>query len=491
MKGDIMSFLDDYKLTLQKTLQDGQLIQARSLIKSFHQTGISYDADLYYLEAALCYYECHYAAATLYARLGFERFPEYAPLKELLSCLAEGEKQFDEYLPRPTFDCTACHKRLHIVIYENVSSLIDYTAEQFHRIFELLGHEVFIFHHNDFDQSSKELLDFAKKGIDFALLFNNVGIQITTDNVHSIWDVLGITCFNYLFDHPLYYPDAMNQMPSHGIVTCVDKNHVRYIKRFHSHVKQAFYSPLGGEFLTHEELIPWSDRPIDVLYVGSLKTVKDAPVSALSDQVTEYLLTHTEQTTEDAFETCLRAGGNIISDSLLQQTIYQYRFTDMHINSHFRQKLIEVLVKNGIHVTVYGYGWEQVSFFESPFFHYGGVLDQADCIRKMYQSKIVLNSMPWFKDGTHDRIFNAMLSHAVCVTDESRYMKDHFTDGHELIYYQLDKMQELPGIIRYLLENPFTAARIAENGFQSSILSHTWEARGIELLTRFFQHDFN
>ena len=28
----------------------------------------------------------------------------------------------------------------------------------------------------------------------------------------------------------------------------------------------------------------------------------------------------------------------------------------------------------------------------------------------MYDSKIVLNTMTWFKDGTHDRVFNGMLA---------------------------------------------------------------------------------
>ena len=44
----------------------------------------------------------------------------------------------------------------------------------------------------------------------------------------------------------------------------------------------------------------------------------------------------------------------------------------------------------------------------------------------MYDSKIVLNTMTWFKDGTHDRVFNGMLAGAVAVTDSSIYMKENF-----------------------------------------------------------------
>ena len=42
-----------------------------------------------------------------------------------------------------------------------------------------------------------------------------------------------------------------------------------------------------------------------------------------------------------------------------------------------------------------------------------------EIVELMHESKIVLSTMTWFKDGTHDRVYNGMLAGAVAVTDTS------------------------------------------------------------------------
>ena len=112
------------------------------------------------------------------------------------------------------------------------------------------------------------------------------------------------------------------------------------------------------------------------------------------------------------------------------------------------------------------------------------------CIRRMQDSRFVLNSMPWFKDGTHDRVYNAMLARSLCITDPSGYLSREFTDGKDILCYSLENMEELPELIRYYEAHPDEAVRIIENGYQKAVLSHTWQNRSIELLTRFFEKNY-
>lgn len=492
-----MDFLDDFKLTLQQTITDGALSDARRLLQGFHKARISYDAELFYLEAALCYYEAHYPLAAFFARLGYEKYPDFLPLHELLSYLAETGCAFDDYTPKPTFDCSFLNRTMRIVLYEHVLPIMDYTAEQFRRAFELLGHEVFVFQHDDFAHSSAALLEFSKGGIDFALVFNNIGSLITDNEGRNFWELLNIPCVNYLFDHPFYYEQDMEQMPRTAVVTCMDRNHVSYIRRFYPNVRHAFFFPLGSELIPPRETLPWKERPIDVLYVGSLKSMPDFPESEISQTTAEYLLTHPSLTFESAFEHCLeeavRTHGDdtAIDDFLLKEMLQKYRYTDMHVNSHFRKAMISALINAGIDVTVYGNGWDLPELTSNAHFHLCGFISQSECIEKMQQSKIVLNSMPWFKDGAHDRIFNAMLCRSVCVTDESKYLAEQFTDQQELVFYSLEEIERLPAIVRSLLDNPQKAEFIAENGYQKAILSHNWETRALELLTRVFRSEFD
>lgn len=545
-----MGFFEEFKITLRNTVNRGAYGDARALLQGFHRTGTPYDAELFYLEAALCYYEAHYPSAAFFARLGYEKYPDFTPLQELLGYLAKEGHAYGDYQPKPTYDCSFLNRPLRIVLYEGVLPMMDYTAEQFRGTFERLGHEVFIFHDKAFSDSAAALLSFAKKGIDFVLLFNNVGSALTDDQNRNFWERANVTCINYLFDHPLYYYQQMEDMPENAVITCVDRNHVHYIRRFHKKIKRAFFFPLGAEYLPEETmlqkeaLITWKNRPIDVLYVGSLKNTQDTPDSLIGRMIFQMLLKHTSLTYEAAAEYCLNqllavlkecginiteirdiseletlaeeykmqikelpdvyaqvnqpqedlnqkaAGAYQIQDNLLNALLQKYRYIDMNVNAYFRKAMIVMLVNAGIDVHVYGNGWSIPELADHPHFHFGGLLSQTECIRKMQESKIVLNSMPWFKDGAHDRVFNAMLSHAVCVTDRSRYLTERFTDGKELVWYSLEEIEKLPKIVRGLLDHPEDAEQIAERGYQSAILSHSWENRAMELLTRYLEDDW-
>ena len=58
------------------------------------------------------------------------------------------------------------------------------------------------------------------------------------------------------------------------------------------------------------------------------------------------------------------------------------------------------------------------------------------------------------KMETHDRVFTAMLQHTLSLTDDSRYLRENFTDKKELVFYSLEKREELPELVKKLLEKP-------------------------------------
>ena len=95
----------------------------------------------------------------------------------------------------------------------------------------------------------------------------------------------------------------------------------------------------------------------------------------------------------------------------------------------------------------------------------------------MNQSKIVLNTMTWFKRGAHDRIFNGMLAGAAVVSDTSEYMQENFTSGVELELFSLHHMEDMVRKIQYLLNNPEKAQSIACCGYRIAKEQHMWEKR--------------
>ena len=65
--------------------------------------------------------------------------------------------------------------------------------------------------------------------------------------------------------------------------------------------------------------------------------------------------------------------------------------------------------------------------------------------KALANAKISLNVMPWFKNAFQERIASAMLSKVVAVTDESKYITDHFDNNKNLLIYSL-----LYNLINYL-----------------------------------------
>ena len=100
----------------------------------------------------------------------------------------------------------------------------------------------------------------------------------------------------------------------------------------------------------------------------------------------------------------------------------------------------------------------------------------------MKDAKIVLNTMTWFKEGAHDRIFNGMLAGAVVLSDESAYLRQRFTSGQELEMFALPEIVQLPQLVEALRKQPERAQRIADCGYQSAKAHDTWKNRIDEII---------
>ena len=70
-----------------------------------------------------------------------------------------------------------------------------------------------------------------------------------------------------------------------------------------------------------------------------------------------------------------------------------------------------------------------------------------------------------------------MLQGTLALTDASRYLREEFTDGEELVFFSLQKPEELPDLVRTLLAEPEQAEQIALYGYEKAQERHTWVVR--------------
>ena len=166
-----------------------------------------------------------------------------------------------------------------------------------------------------------------------------------------------------------------------------------------------------------------------------------------------------------------------VPEEELKKTMAALTFIDLYVRYTIRGRAVQELADAGIRVHVFGDGWDLLPCKKEENLILMNNLDSAGCLKKLCQTKISLNVMPWFKDGAHDRIFNSMLNGAVCLTDSSVYLDSILHDNVDCSIYSLSRMDKLPEIVTGLLENPIHMQEIADQGYAMAKGAHTWAHR--------------
>lgn len=387
-----------------------------------------------------------------------------------------------------------------LIFFVGVYDTLDIFTYELQRAFEQMDYETMIFDVRNVGESLSEMAQFMRQPVKAAITFNNLGFNMELQQGKNIWEEFGIPCINILMDHPFCYKSALDTAPSNGIVLCTDRNHMRYLERFYPKIPIIGYLPHAGK---ESELVhkPIGERTVDVLYAGNLSRsfaknimpdfskYKAFNAKQLCRQAYKELIAHPDKTTEQALEECLQEMDVLLADEELCQVIADLHFVDLYAVSYYREKTVRTVAESGINLALYGAGWEKCPWIARPNVHYGGKISADEVVRKMQDTKMVLSTMTWFKDGTHDRVFNGMLQGAVSVSDISGYMKEEFcgfkeadgSDQRELVMFELEQIENLPQQLKELLMDTEQAQRIADRGYKKAKTAHTWQARAEEL----------
>lgn len=292
-------------------------------------------------------------------------------------------------------------------------------------------------------------------------------------------DVLHV---HYLCDHPLYHVSRLEHMKGNSIIINVDEKHTEYLRRYYPKFIDTAFIPLGGAGTTDQK--PYREREIDVLFTGSYWVPK-LPVSEEEEagfveevrrKVLHWMLEHPQDSIEDTLDKILRQYQISVEEEEFAGLLSEFGYIESYVRQYNRDCIIRTLLRAGIHVGVYGSGWENLACEgrENLTVFSGG---KEVAKRALGNTKLALNIMPGFKAGFQERIADAMLSGAVSVTDTSRYIEDQFNDGENLVLYRLDRLEELPQKIFDLLEDEERAIRIAAAGRRLAAEEHTWKER--------------
>jgi spore maturation protein CgeB len=277
------------------------------------------------------------------------------------------------------------------------------------------------------------------------------------------------------------------------IITSVDRNACEFFKGIHA--KHVLFMPHGVE--KHLALKAESNtRPYDVLMLSSAidfdeiksqwqkkfpgdlrKVIEDAAELALSDQKISYVQAFVITLDKYVSNGTALDPGKIEFIEILDEL-------ETYIRGRDRVELIKAVKDAKVHVfgsSSSTSSWKKLIKNQSNVVIHDGVpFDQS--IELMNQSKIVLNSCAWIKNGTHERILTGLNAGAVVITAENEYMKDHFTNGANIIFYRYREWNKVNDIVNQLLSNEDKRKEIALAGHEQVIQHHTWDQRAGVLL---------
>ncbi|MBR5968713.1 MAG: glycosyltransferase [Lachnospiraceae bacterium] len=319
-----------------------------------------------------------------------------------------------------------------------------------------------------------------------AVIFNNVGLWLKMGD-RNFWEQHHVPVVNILVDHPRAFYRYLEEPLQDLTFCCIDRNHVEFVRKFYPAADVVFL-PHGGN--REGELIPWAERPIDILLLSSCQAKPELYlIDRLPDQGASFyqmvipaLREQDSVTSEAAVQAYLAQTGQ--EDFPLEKYLNEsYAFTcENHARRFYKKNLLRAFSEAGLSVEVYGEHWDDENETYGPGIRLHGRIPARDCNALMPQAKFALNAMPWFRDGSHERVFNAMCNGAIPVTDESLYFREILTEGENALFYDRKHPEAVTARIKALLARPDDGARMAENGRVFAEENATWEVRLKEIL---------
>ncbi len=348
------------------------------------------------------------------------------------------------------------------------------------------GHQTFICDLARGTHDADALDAYLEGGVDAVLTFNGEAVQ--EEGLWKLWNQLGALVVNILMDPP-FHMDLRPYMESpcmeQYLLLCPDGNHVEYVKQYFPQVKHVEFMPHGGTPVEGKP-IPWKEKRLDLLFSGTYtrpeafldamrQTMKPEEFKLYTDMGIG-LLQNSGQSVEQAASEVLLSNSIPLTPGRIDQTIAGMSLLDGWVRMVMRERVVTALVEGGVDIHVLGDGWQNCPCAESPRLH---ILSKeriplADTLAWMENARINLNVMPWFKEGSHDRVFNSMLRGSVALTDPSGFFRKYFKDRESIVYYSLDNLEELPGIVRGLLAHPEKAEGIVRSGYEKAA-AFAWE----------------
>lgn len=280
-----------------------------------------------------------------------------------------------------------------------------------------------------------------------------------------------------------------------GTIYCID--HFKHPFALFSTVDQLDWEglkPMGGErilFLPHAiektfEPAPFSERPYDIVFCGTyidyelefeswrLKFIPS--VCEMMEMAAEIILTDPSVSILMGLEKAKNHFQLDLSGLFLEEV---YASVERYCKGKDRIEMIKALKGFNIHIFGSHLGpkdWRRsLAGYPNVVLH--APVSFVESLEILQKSKIIINSSPQFRHGSHERVFYGLAADCAVITNENFYLKTQFGRGRGLLYYLSGREKELQDQVQELLANPQLRQDQVALGRKHVLNYHTWDNR--------------
>lgn len=320
-------------------------------------------------------------------------------------------------------------------------------------------------------------------------------IGCNTSGLHpTLYDELNTPFISICIDRPYHLPFQRYNGAKQAIYTWNSQTDVPFAKELYFKDGTHFLLPHAAELNLDLNLIFDNDRPLDVVvschysHLNQIDLLDKEKIHFdlyLLHEVEKHFL-FSNQPFEVSVETILRQHFIDYNEQMFLQFISETGIAiDTQVRYYQRYQVVEALVLAGLNVHCFGLDWSQTELVKySNFNYYGEVFCEPGRIL-FEHTKILINILPKYSTGTHERIFSSMIRGALCFTNANAYLESMFAENEEIVFYDFDNLDDLVRKIKYYLssENESERLQITKNAFEKVKNHHTWINRAEEILS--------
>ncbi len=327
------------------------------------------------------------------------------------------------------------------------------------------------------------------------ITFNNTG------SGYDLWKQRNVRLYNILVDHPAHFLEAISAdyFPGYHAVL-IDRGHRRFLREVFPNIPSAFcFMPHGGSradspafpsgVLGGDEAdtpLRHQEKDIDILYAGGFRAEEDinfppppfGDPEAFYDHVIGYYERESYVEAQDAVNDLSSGTGDTLTPAeIAVMTNYAVKSVEAWYVAQRRQNLIKHLAGQGLTVHIIGNEvWRKTAAEYPGNIIYEGMKTPEECLGFISRAKVLINDLPYFAEGAHERVFNGMLNGTVVLSNESRYLEERFKDGESILFWDGRDLREAEEKIRKVLSDDEYRLAIVEKAF-SLTKRDTWRDR--------------